>query len=87
MAEFLCNQIHILRQGKGSVISQIQFARLLRKPNKWGKVRVAAEQGEKVTDRVQYWFYMCSRNWVSKVKHESETKSGFQKASSRLEHK
>lgn len=52
-----------------------------------GKVRVAAEQGEKVTDRVKYWFCMCSRNWVSKVKHESETKSGFQKASSRLEHK
>lgn len=44
-----------------------------------GADEVATEQGEKVTAQMQYWLYICSRNWVSKVKHDSENQKWFAK--------
>ena len=44
-----------------------------------GADEVATEQGEKVTAQMQYWFYIRSRNWVSKVKHKSENQKWFAK--------
>lgn len=32
-----------------------------------------------VTTQMQFRFYICSRNWVAKVKHESENQKWFSK--------
>lgn len=51
----------------------------LKETQQRGQVRVAAAGKRRLTEWVQYWFCMCSRNRASKVKHESENQKWFPK--------